>query len=1060
MAWRKWIVRGLVLTLAGTMGSACVLYRVWTDPAATRRQVLDKLREKFIGAVITLDSARLRLLGGIALSDLRMARKDDLDHSDFLHVPSAVLYHDKEALLEGRLLLRKIELKNLRLRMVRERDGQLNLQGLLGPVHLDEHVPTIVVQQGTIVVEDRGAAPGTPLLEVHDVNLTLRNDPISTLTLEGTGQADVTGPVRFRARLNRATQGALFTLELPTVPVGPALVQRASLVCPDVAAHLRQLEGKGTVTAVFGHQPGATNPWAHEITLRLHDGRFNHARLPLPLEKAEATVKVTNGQVPFVELRGHAGAALLHLTARDVQCPSHAAHLEDCVRELSLDVEHLPLTGELLTQLPSPCPEFEHDYSPRGPVSVHHAFTRTAEGQWHKSWVVKPEGLTGECVWFRYPLEQIRGVIRTELDSVQEGRVQVDLSATASGRPVTLKGELHGAKPGAVDLVLEAQGMPLDDLLFRALPTRSQQIARTFLPDRSREQGLHAQPMGRANIQAFIRRQQGQPRFANRYVISIQDASVKYDLFPLPLEEVSGVLDLLPDHWECHSFRGMHKGGVIQVEAASLRPEPGQPSSGTEGDGRAPRHDLVKVSVRGQDVPLGPEFERALAPPEAPGRGPLQNAWKALNLRGRLSFAADVVDQPDQPQDIDVSVDLRGCAIRPAFFPYEMADVNAAVRYARGWVFINDAAARHGAGRLGVKSARIQLKPGGGFIAWFDGIRGQGIVPDTDLLSALPGPMGKGLGPLRVSRPLDFATSLVLVSPREGERTKVWWDGQADLRATSLHAGIDLADVTGQVACRGHHNGQTFEGVAGNFFLERVSVLGQPLKNAHGRLLVLPTCPDKLRLTDVGADLFGGKLGGEALVEMGGGLRYEVVLKALQVRLEQFGKHNLGDRADLQGPARAEVRLWGEGTDLSGLSGNGIVQVDNGKLYRLPPLLDLLKAFGLRAPDGTAFDQARLQFAIEGPRMVVEKLDLKGGAISLRGNGTLGLDGSDLNMEFSADWARVPDMMPDPVAGWSRSFIDQVFRVKVRGRVGAVRTEPVLLPGMVSPLLRAMGRSP
>ena len=51
------------------------------------------------------------------------------------------------------------------LHVIREKDGRLNLDGIIGVVDLKERVPTIVIQQGTIVVEDRTlsvAAPYTP----------------------------------------------------------------------------------------------------------------------------------------------------------------------------------------------------------------------------------------------------------------------------------------------------------------------------------------------------------------------------------------------------------------------------------------------------------------------------------------------------------------------------------------------------------------------------------------------------------------------------------------------------------------------------------------------------------------------------------------------------------------------------------------------------------------------------------------------------------------------------------------------------------------------------------
>src|SRR5579883_2315759 len=155
MTWRKWLVRSLVFSVLGLAILVALLYEAWTNPAAVRRQVLAKLHKIFIGATVNIDTARLRLLGGIGVRDLRMARRDDLDRSDFLYVPSAVIYHDKEHLLDGTLGVCKIELDRPRLRIVRERDGRFNLAGLLAPPDLKERVPALLVKRGTVVIEEQ-----------------------------------------------------------------------------------------------------------------------------------------------------------------------------------------------------------------------------------------------------------------------------------------------------------------------------------------------------------------------------------------------------------------------------------------------------------------------------------------------------------------------------------------------------------------------------------------------------------------------------------------------------------------------------------------------------------------------------------------------------------------------------------------------------------------------------------------------------------------------------------------------------------------------------------------
>jgi hypothetical protein len=228
----------------------------------------------------------------------------------------------------------------------------------------------------------------------------------------------------------------------------------------------------------------------------------------------------------------------------------------------------------------------------------------------------------------------------------------------------------------------------------------------------------------------------------------------------------------------------------------------------------------------------------------------------------------------------------------------------------------------------------------------------------------------------------------------------------------------------------------------------------------QARLYVAPETPDILSLYDLKANLFGGDLVGEARFNFTSPMRYSVKLDASHILLEQFGKHNqLGPDAQLQGPARAAVYLTGEGTDLSGLRGNGRIEVARGKLYRLPLLLGLLNAFGLRLPDRTAFEQARMVFGIEGPQMRVDALDLFGNAISLRGQGKLNLDGSNLNLDFSADWGRVPQLLPPGISDLSQAVSDQLFKIKLRGKISSPRFEKEFVPGVVEPIKKVFGGS-
>src|SRR5262249_28258381 len=155
---------------------------------------------------------------------------------------SACIFHDKEQLLEGRLAVRKIELYRPRLRVLRRRDGSLNLTGILGTPRPDEPIPTIVIREGTVVIEVEGSAQDVQPIVIQDVHLAVLNDSVHVVRFEGGGQSELLGPVRLHGLWQRAAEEFVLSLEAPAVPVGPVLLSRVSACNPDITAQLGRLE--------------------------------------------------------------------------------------------------------------------------------------------------------------------------------------------------------------------------------------------------------------------------------------------------------------------------------------------------------------------------------------------------------------------------------------------------------------------------------------------------------------------------------------------------------------------------------------------------------------------------------------------------------------------------------------------------------------------------------------------------------------------------------------------------------------------------------------------------
>jgi hypothetical protein len=189
---------------------------------------------------------------------------------------------------------------------------------------------------------------------------------------------------------------------------------------------------------------------------------------------------------------------------------------------------------------------------------------------------------------------------------------------------------------------------------------------------------------------------------------------------------------------------------------------------------------------------------------------------------------------------------------------------------------------------------------------------------------------------------------------------------------------------------------------------------------------------------------------------MNSSLPFDLNLTASQIDLEQFGRHNLGQRNQLQGTVLGRLYLSGMGAGIDTLDGNGRLDVPRGHIGNLPLLLDLLKFLGLRWPDRTMFDEAHASFNIHGPRVHIERMELLGNAVSLYGEGDFRIDGSDVKLDLYPSWGRL-----EQLAGQAKAIpaeiSKQLLKIEMRGQVSSnpndLKFTKKPVPFLVDPLL-------
>ncbi len=1006
MRLRKWFVRGLVFTILALMVGAVILYQHWTNPAVVRQQVISALEEHFPNTDVKLEGARLRILGGIWLNDLRIVRRDDAYKTDLAYIPSGVVYHDKEKLLDGRLNFRKVELYRPRIHLIRFKDGKWNFENLTGKEDLTQTLPTVVIREGTLLIEDRTAAEALPLLEISDIDLTLINDPVQTLKIEATGVSHILGKLQLAGSFQRDT--GLLDLDIQTkeLQVSNALVRRLAGSCPTNS----QFQGLTIQAQANGelhlkYDPRQAQPLDYDIHWRLYDGQFSHPQVPLPIENLQIDAVCENGHLTVRKLTGSSGKALIEARGKAI-VPCVEQYFEGEVK-----VRRLPICKEFCSRLPESIRELESLFKPEGPVTVTLQAKRQ-EGQWlEQRCLLQPENMKVNFQHFPYPVKNMTGTLDVDLLTLH---TKIDLTAYDYPRTIELKGYWIGEGDDAeADLHLCAREVPIDDNLIAALPESLQDLTRSF------------HPQGFINATARIFHAPGTEEFCNEYHAEFYDASVSWDGFPYLLERVTGKLDIYPEHWEFRNFHGVHNQGDVYISGRSY---PSQAKS------TSPANRIV-IGITGKNIGIDKDLRQALIPLPS-----LAKAWDSLVPKGQLNFQAAIEQIPGHPQDMDIALDVHGCSLNPTFFTYPLQDLSGHFRLTGNRLTVRTIQARHMASQVSIEKGTVDLSPGGGFYADLRNVQGNPIFPTDGFLEAMPGELQDILNALQVKDPVALQTRIVVAQDETpGARPDVFWDGQLWLKKAKLNIGLDLEQITGTMACVGRHNGHQLLGLSGNVLLSEVELLDQPFKNVHAKIQIPPETPDVL-LVGLKAPLFKGNISGEARVDFNSVLRYEMNLTASQIDLGQFGKHNLGSDTELNGLASARLYLMGQGSGVDSLDGHGSIDIPAGKLYNLPFLLDLLKFLGFRWPDRTAFEQAHAKFSIHGPRFLFHKLDLWGNAISLKGKGGVNLDGTEVDLEFYPSWARmeqlVEQLLPPAIHGLSPAVSKNLLKIEVEGKLG------------------------
>ncbi|GBD36176.1 hypothetical protein HRbin36_01297 [bacterium HR36] len=1010
------LFRGLlVILLAGMAWFAWRMWR-WADPETWRQATLEALAARFPDATISLERAQLQGFGQLVIEQLRLYPRDISGNPTMLEIGRGVVILDRLALAHGQVIPKMLILQQCELRLRRTGDAQWQYPPIVSQCGIQNGGLAVVrIEQARVHVEDEVQGERVSW-QVEEGEVTREGEKGWHFRARGAlswgGALAVEGTVTPAAHDNRGgiVGDWFFKWQLNDVPLQSQWQQR--LARWTGLTDLQNWQASGWFSVHGEWASGNSEQWP-PLELELREVKLQHPQLPEPIYGLRGSIHLQPENVAVLALQGQWLGATLTLagTWQGLDAQGNG--------EIEAQLQPLQVDPRLYDKLPAALAKVCREFSPEGPVHLTLRWRRQA-AESHLHITAALQGLSFAFEDFPYPIRQATGHLTyTEAPSAMP-LLRVDITGLASGRKVQLRGEAFG--PGlrpevpwrsGLRLDLESENVPINETLLKALPPRTQWLAREF------------RPQGLVRVHATIRRNVGTPEQPVPPILThiearISQGQVCYKRLPYPLEQVQGLLeiDLPAETWRAVGFSGRHKDGLVFMTGQ------GEPT---------PRGEKVSLVLQGQQILLDQELHAAL--PEK-----VQRAWEEIAPAGRADFIARLDWVGEQSPQLDLTLTARGqCSVQPRFFPYKLEELKGSARYHNGQIVLGTFAARHGESRIFLGREQLggvlRLPGDGSWHLELYQVRGDLLHLDRDLLAALPEGLRAALETLQPDRPLRVIFDLQADNPRGYQVQSIRWNGHASFARCTWQCGIPLREATGYVALQGSWQAGRVEAL-GNVQLQEVSVFRLPLREVAAEIQIRD---GSVFLPGVRAKLFDGQVFGPIRYDYHPRPSFSLDLTVAQVDLQSLARQSLGRQGKAQGKIQARFILAGQPHDWRTLTGKGSLDITDGHIYDVPPLLNLLGLLVGQLPRDAAFQEVQVRYQVEGPRVHFSRVELLGDALTLRGQGSMRIDGSDLDLEmYALLWGRSLPLLPPGIDRVPPLISRQLWKIRMRGSLHQV----------------------
>ncbi|MBS0201784.1 MAG: hypothetical protein JSS49_02710 [Planctomycetes bacterium] len=1063
----KWMVV-LLLLIAVVIGGGAYWFTVKSNDIL-RAEVLKHLQKVAPDVKVALDLANYDILGRIRLHGLSFQLPGDVEPA--LFVPEAVISIDEDQMTRfEKVVLTRLRLINPQMRLVRQRDGDWNWQGLKWNTDKTAAVPEIHIEHGTIFVELQRDRRPTRKLKLADVSVKAVPSAFRKLTAAVTAQIDPAGPLSLTIDADLDSPVLKLEAKWMRLPVDDELLdligelspavhrklqdarramdrlaatQAASMPIPDrrsrdvtqgVNAVPISLQSQvplpsSAVPSPFGLKcecdlhcrlqlADPDSPLQYQILAEIHSGQFSNVLLPFPLYEIRGSVFADGRQIIVRDVRAENGATRLFLNTR--VAPNESPRLNLQVRNFQID-------EPLKARLPESVRRQVNSLALTGTCDLDLSSAQNTDAPGWSGDLRLSEGTVAHEK-FPYPIRDVRGTVR-----LRGQLIEIEGEGRASGVPVTISGFVLNPGPAnESEFVIKGAGVPINSTLLDACPPAVGKV----LTD------LDLQ--GKHDVWYRLWKAPGLgEKFRSSSRTKLRNCTCSFKGFPYRIQQLQGDIVWVDEIITFEKLSGNHDETALTADGNYVKgPGPGR----------------LELEIHAKNGAFDRSLELAIP-------SSLKNLWHEFQPNGQFDVDARIHWIQGQPCRVDLPrIRVRDGEILMASFPWPMRAIDGEFSYAGSQLTCKGVTARHDDTRIRARGG-ASFPPGEPWRVTFEELIVDDLVPNVTFRKALPTALQRAFDALAPTGKFSFSTTpqgAVILSAGKTKALSALWDIEMVLADCGLTAGIQFQDIHGRIGLKGRCSDRETQ-LTGQLDLDSVSVfrlangLAHQISNIKGPFklensmftagsakMATPSPEVVPQSERICCDAIDGLLTVNATANLQNEPEYRVGIGLYRGKLETYARQYLREQSNLAGSMNGFLYLWGKGKSEDQIRGQGNLVIAPAALYELPLFVKLFRSFGLDPRNDVAFDRADVLYTIQNSRFNFNTIDLRGNAISLRGRGYVQFDGA-MQLDFYSKLAR--NQIRIPVIHEIADLLSRGWMgVKVSGNVGSPETRILTLP--------------